>query len=62
MTRKTGKVIYCPKCYRDWGENQSFPDIVHCEGCRATIEELKEVKTKRLSRSISGPPPKKGKR
>lgn len=53
MKRKTGKVIYCPDCYRDWGENQDFPEIVHCTGCRAVIEELREIKSGRLS----GPKP-----
>lgn len=63
MKKKTGLLIYCPDCYRNWSENQVFPDMskVYCTGCQSTIQELREIKSKRLSRSISGSLP-KGKR
>jgi hypothetical protein len=49
MKRKTGKTIYCPTCYRAWSEHQNYPDNLDCKGCISTIEELRDIKSKRVS-------------
>jgi hypothetical protein len=54
MKRKTGKVIFCYKCWKDWGENEPNILPVSCKRCEEIIMELKDIKSKRLSRSVKG--------
>jgi hypothetical protein len=49
--RKTGKLIYCPKCWRDWWSGSKIPEGLECKGCLQAIQEIADWKSKKLSDS-----------